>query len=189
MNPSIRRALLGLVLVAQLAVPASLVIKHEQTRRQGAEWRFQTAPVDPADPFRGKYVRLGYAVQREPIPFADSGMVYMAPGRRVYAELARGDDGFARLVRLHEHRPERVEYLDVLIAARFREDTPPSSAFVQIPFDRYYLPEERAPMVEQEYREASRVAQENTWVEVRVRDGHAAVVGLVLNGTPVSERR
>ena len=57
--------------------------------------------------------------------------------------------------------------------------------FLRLPFDRYYLPEDKAPAVEAVYFEATAKAQANTYVEVRVRDGHAALVALVLDGRPV----
>lgn len=190
MTSRLRYGLFGLVCLAQIAVPASLVVQHEQTRAAGTLWKFQTAPVDPNDPFRGRYVRLSFAAAREYVPFADSGMIYIKPQTRMYAELALGPDGYARLVRLHEERPANVEYLDVFVrdvhySRGEKADRAPPEVFVRLPFDRYYLPEDRAPQVEREYADASRSAQANTYAEVRVRNGHAALVSLVLDGKPV----
>jgi uncharacterized membrane-anchored protein len=190
-----RQAAFALVCLAQLAVPASLVAKHEQTRASGTAWRFQTAPVDPADPFRGRYVQLAFAVDREPVLMADPSYAWIEHGRRVYAELSTGPDGFARLVRVHERRPAGVEYIDAFVqhmhvdAQRLPDGgaapAGPPAVILRLPFDRYYLPEARAPEVEREYWDASRKAQANTWAEVRVRDGHAVLTALVLDGKPV----
>lgn len=187
MIPVRRKVALALACVVQLAVPASLVVKHEQTRSSGTPWRFQTAPVDPSDPYRGRYVRLGYAVEATPVAVAAPDGDHVAYDQRVYAELAPGSDGFARLVQLHRERPEGVEYIDVFARAAPNDgdDGPPKALHVHLPFDRFYLPEHRAPQVEQDYLRASREAQANTWVEVRVLDGHAALVSLVLDGEPV----
>ena len=184
-----------LVCVAQLAVPASLIAKHEQTRASGTPWRFQTAPVDPADPFRGRYVQLAFAVDRESVPLADPAYAWVDQGQRVYAELAAGPDGYARLVRVHAQRPQGVAYVDAFVqhmhveVQRVRDGSAPPpgppSVMLRMPFDRYYLPEARAPEVEREYWDASRKAQANTWAEVRVRDGHAVLTTLVLDGQPV----
>lgn len=62
------------------------------------------------------------------------------------------------------------------------------AVFVRLQFDCYYLPEDIAPAVEREYAEASRKAQANTYVQVRVRDGHAALAGLVLDGKAVGAK-
>src|SRR5688572_18408385 len=112
----VRQAVFTLVCIAQLAVPASLIVKHERTRTSGTVWKFQTAPVDPADPFRGRYVQLAFAVAREPVPLANPDNPWLEHERRVYAELAAGPDGFARLVRVHEQRPMGIEYVDVFVA-------------------------------------------------------------------------
>lgn len=176
--------------MAQIAVPASMVVQHRQTIATGTAWRFQTAPVDPNDPFRGRYVRLNFAAAREAVPMANSGMIYIANDTRMYAELATDPNGFAHLVRLHEGRPASGDYLDVFVRNMQTPDdrknkNQPAAAFVRLPFDRYYLPEDRAQAVEREYAEASRNAQENTYAEVRVLEGHAALISLVLKGSAV----
>jgi uncharacterized membrane-anchored protein len=190
MNQRIRYVLFGVLCLVQIAVPATMVVEHQRTIAAGKPWRFQTAPVDPNDPFRGRYVRLGFAAARDAIPMANSGMIYIAPDTRMYAELAAGSDGFAHLVRLHEERPAGGDYLDVFVRNMRSPDdrkdkSQPAAAFVRLPFDRYYLPEDRAQAVEREYAEAARGARDNTYAEVRVRAGHAALTALVLNGNPV----
>lgn len=194
MNPRLRYRLFALVCLAQIAVPASLVVQHEMTVSGGTLWKFQAAPVDPSDPFRGRYVRLGFTAERDATPFADSGMIYIKYDTRMYAELETGADGFARLVRLQQERPASGEYLDVFVRQmrappdrkkESEEKSRQAAAFVRLPFDRYYLPEDRAPQVEQQYREAARSAQANTYAEVRVRNGHAALINLVLDGKAV----
>ncbi|MGH8442527.1 MAG: GDYXXLXY domain-containing protein [Nevskiaceae bacterium] len=180
-----RQVVFALVCLVQVAVPASLIVKHEQTRSQGTLWKFQTAPVDPGDPFRGRYVQLGFAADRVPVPLADP-KDWLRHEQRAYAELATGPDGYARLVRLRGRRPSGVDYVDVFVLHSPEQPAEaPPSMIVRVPFDRYYLPEARAPQVEREYAEASRKAQANTWAEVRVRDGHAVLVNLVLDGKPV----
>lgn len=190
MSARLRWGMFALVCAAQIAAPASMVLEHQRTVAEGSIWKFQTAPVDPGDPFRGRYVRLRFAVEREAVPMADNGVIYIAPDTRMYAELETGADGFAHLKRLQQQRPERGDYLDVF-TTRMRETEPkkgehlPPAAYVRLPFDRWYLPEERAPQVEADYARASRGAQANTYAEARVRAGHAALTALVLDGAAV----
>ena len=58
-----RLLVFALVGFAQLAVPASLIWKRERTLRQGHVWKFRTAPVDPVDAFRGRYVALEFEAE------------------------------------------------------------------------------------------------------------------------------
>ena len=187
MSRRLRYALFGLVCAAQIAVPASMVVQHERTRSSGSLWRFQTAPVDPNDPFRGRYVRLNFAASRAQLPVTAGEGSYPSYGERLYAELGRDDKGFAVLHRLHATRPTGIEYLDVFVAdTDFDDKLKQVLVRVRLPFDRFYLQEAKASEVERTYAEVSRRAQDNTYAEVRVLGGHAALVSLVLDGQPVS---
>ena len=50
----------GLLVAAQLYVPASMILGRENTIKAGKEFQFRVAPIDPNDPLRGKYIRLDY---------------------------------------------------------------------------------------------------------------------------------
>ena len=43
----LRILIFGVVVLAQLAVPAAMVWQREQTLNHGRVWKFRTAPVDP----------------------------------------------------------------------------------------------------------------------------------------------
>lgn len=179
-----RALALGVLFALQLGVPLSLVAQHELTRAQGSLWRFQTAPVDPADPFRGRYVQLSFAVERDPVPL--SGVTpdqVLGSPKRLYAHLVRDAQGYARLESLHLH-PPAGEYLEVQMTG-VAEGPVPAALYVRLPFDRYYLNEDLAPAVEQAYAQAGREARERSYAEVRLRGGHAALTALVLDGQPV----
>lgn len=56
---------LGFILVAvQLVVPASMIYNAEAIIAKGTEYKFITTPIDPTDPFRGKYITLSYRENR-----------------------------------------------------------------------------------------------------------------------------
>ncbi len=49
-----------LVALAQLYVPTKMILNRENVLANGTDFKFRTAPIDPNDPFRGKYVNLQY---------------------------------------------------------------------------------------------------------------------------------
>ena len=49
-----------LLVLVQLFVPANMILEQEDILKNGTPYKFKTAPIDPYDPFRGKYVWLGY---------------------------------------------------------------------------------------------------------------------------------
>src|SRR5687768_9679608 len=52
--------ILGLAFALQLYVPAQMIFERENIASTGRLFKFRTAPVDPSDPFRGKYVLLEF---------------------------------------------------------------------------------------------------------------------------------
>ena len=46
--------------LAQLAAPLLQIAKYEAVIAYGAEYKFKTAPVDPPDVLRGRYVALDF---------------------------------------------------------------------------------------------------------------------------------
>ena len=56
---------------------------------------------------------------------------------------------------------------------------------LQLPFDRYYMKESRAPEAERSYNR--RAQGEKAWVTVRIREGHAVLEELYIDGLPIRE--
>jgi uncharacterized membrane-anchored protein len=44
----------------QWLVPAKVIYDSENLLREGIQYRFRTLPIDPSDPFRGKYITLNF---------------------------------------------------------------------------------------------------------------------------------
>src|SRR5438132_360524 len=80
-----------LVALAQLSVPAVLAWGRIQTLTHGRAWKFKTAPVDPEDAIRGRYIRLSYAIEEFP---QSERVNWKSP---IYVVLKEGPDGFAQI--------------------------------------------------------------------------------------------
>jgi uncharacterized membrane-anchored protein len=50
----------ALMVVAQFYVPISMITESEDILSEGTPYKFRTAPIDPNDPFRGKYITLSF---------------------------------------------------------------------------------------------------------------------------------
>lgn len=151
------------------AVPLGAIWQHQQTLQHGSLYRFRTAPVDPADPFRGRYVRLDFEAER----LALSDLPWPKDGGPLFAPLTVSAEGHAQLGTPQTAPPVDGDWLPVRLQHEHDGVTR-----VQLPFDRYYMSEHRAPEVERRFREAD-VARE-TYAEVRVRDGRAVIQSLVM---------
>jgi uncharacterized membrane-anchored protein len=166
----------------QIGVPLYMIARREATLRNGAQYKFRTAPVDPADPFRGRYVALRMEQQDVPVP---KGSDYRR-GERVYATLAPQPDGFTRIDGVSRSRPDGPAFIKTRVRYPNTWSTN-SSVSLDLPFDRYYMNEKCAPEAEKAYWDNSRRTNQNAYVTVRVRNGSAVLEGLYIGDKTIEE--
>lgn len=172
-------------LVAQLAVPARMIIQREQALRLGVAYRFRVAPVDPYDAFRGRYVALNLAERSAP-----TKTVFQS-NQVIYLRLENDTNGFARLAEAAVCAGRKGVWMRAHASygnGWDRRSAQPVS--VRLPFDRFYLDEESAPRAEQLYRTTiagRNGAASNAWLQVRVYRNLAVIEDLYLNGRPIRQ--
>lgn len=164
--------------VAQLCVPAWMIIGEERVLRDGRQIKLQTRPVDPADLFRGRYVALAFAVDQVPRQLVRGEFAH---DDVAYLELREDANGFAEAVALHKDKPDG----ELVLKATVNFLTP-ESVGVALPFNRYYMDENMAPHAEAAYNERAGEPQDS-WVTVRLLNGRGAIEELYLGGKPVRE--
>jgi uncharacterized membrane-anchored protein len=194
--PGRRAALFVAVALAQLAVPAWMIHGHERTLTHGETFEFEVRPVDPYDPFRGRYVRLALSPDRMPLPEETGGWRMPERDELVYVVLGRDEDGLATFEAVSAEPPDADAYLAVHAwrGADFppEGETPRPALYIELPFDRYYLNEELAPEAERLVwpRRDTAPGEEETVrarLEVRVYRGRGVPTALLIDGRPVEE--
>ena len=170
--------LFALLALGQIGVPVAMIVQRERVISHGRPFKFRTAPVDPFDALRGRYVALYFEVDFVP----EVEGVKFVRGRRVYALIEEDAEGFARLTRLVEDRPEGDAYMRVEVGYTYD-----GKVHVDLPFDRYYLEEDIAPEAEKAYWEHRREGKRDAYVIVRVWRGDAALEELYVGGKPILE--
>ncbi|MBI2441322.1 MAG: GDYXXLXY domain-containing protein [Lentisphaerae bacterium] len=170
--------LLSAMFLAQWAVPASMIWRHERVLAKGQEFKFRTRPVDPYDAFRGRYVALSFEQESAPLAGATQ---HLERGREIFAFLENDTNGFARIKCVALERPSTGAY----IIAKTRYASTPHNVSIQFAFDRYYLNEKLAPEAEAAYREHSRRGQHDAYVTVRVLNGLAVIKDLYVANQPI----
>jgi len=165
-------------IAAQFGVMASILIKRELTLRRGEVYRFATAPVDPFDAFRGRYVELRFDVERSGANFSEG----VKPRKPCYALLGVDTNGFASVEAVYAKNPGN--HLPVLkVRARYNNR-------IYLPFDRYYMPEKLAPEAEEAYLKFNRGRgrdEQPAAAVVRVWRGNAVIEDLEIDSVPVVE--
>jgi uncharacterized membrane-anchored protein len=170
--------LFGLAVLLQLAVPAAMILKREHALTHGQAFKFRTAPVDPYDAFRGRFVALGF----------DQSRVRVAPdhdflrNETVHALLAEDAEGYAFFSRISRARPLAEPYLDLKIQNVLGGDVD-----LRLPFDRFYMEETEAADAERAYRQNSVRSNRNAYVQVRIEKGFGVIEDLFVEDTPIRD--
>jgi hypothetical protein len=173
----LRLIIFFVVALAQISVPASMIWKRQRTLREGHLWKFRTAPVDPVDALRGRYLSLRFAAEEfaseEALPSGKEG---------AYVTFKEDADGFAVVDQVSERR---IAGDNVIRTERFWFYD--NKTHVIFPFDKFWVSESDASAAERAYAAHSRRGEVDAYVRVRIRDGDAGIEELYLGGQPLRE--
>ena len=161
-------------------VPASMIVKKESVLKRGASYKFLTEPVDPSDPFKGKYISLDFKAEE----FTLLGKNEFTNGQKVYIGLTKDDSGYAKIASLSEKEPTTgSDYVKGIISHVDFEDK--QKVHLLYPFNKFYMEEYKAPRAETFYRESNREIKNRTYALVRIRKGDAVIEDIFINDTSI----
>jgi uncharacterized membrane-anchored protein len=171
-----------LMVLAQLYVPASMIFQKERVITQGTAYKFRTAPIDPNDPFRGKYITLSFNENAVKVENATEWNT----ADQVFVRLTTDADGYALIQSVTKDQPiNGNDYIQANIDYIITDTL--STVFIRYPFDRFYMEESKAPVAEQVYNEAAIDSNQVAYALVMVRDGEAVVRDVVIDGVSIVE--
>lgn len=171
-----RRLLLCLLLVTvQLAVPASMIGKRQGALNHGEPYKFRIGPVDPYDPFLGRYLELNL----EAASYDKWHGEPLHRGQIVYAVLERDRDGFARLRNISMDPPGTRDY----IRARVQWQSE-NQVRLRLPLTRYYLEEQAAQHAWRIQRDRRRQPLP-AYILVKVRSGFGVIEEMYIQNQPL----
>lgn len=167
----------GIAALAQWAAPLSQIWTHEQTLSKGTLIKLERSAPDPYDPLRGCYL----AVRPEQNQVAVPEDFESNHDEQVFAILTTGADGLATATSLAASPPASGPYVRVKTSSSYDK-----KAYIEWPFDRFYINEKLAPEADEWFAENIR-STKGVIAEVRVRDGRAVLVDLTLDGKSFRE--
>ena len=167
-----------LMVAAQLYVPASMIWSKEKVLNEGTPYKFLVRPVDPNDPFRGKYIVVNVEANH-----LEGSLGYIwEKDEEAYVVLGKDDEGFAKPLYLSVQQPEGVHFVKVKI-----DYTDSEKVVFKYPFDRFYMDEDKAYAAEQIYFESLRDTNQLTYALVMVSDGNAVLQDVQIKGTSIAD--
>ncbi|MDD5174780.1 MAG: GDYXXLXY domain-containing protein [Candidatus Omnitrophica bacterium] len=178
MKKSLVIALFLGISIVQVITPLSMIVKREYVLKNGEQFKFKTAPVDPYDAFRGRYVAL--RIQGDELS-ASKGLE-LSSGQTVYAVINTDDQGFAKIVRLSIDTPRGEAYIQAKVKYIFGD-----KITLDLPIDRYYMEEKAAPAADRIYRQFAQRDKQDAYIIVRIKDGFAVVESLYVGGQKIED--
>lgn len=158
----------------QIATPVYMAWLWEDVLQRGEPMKWRTAPVDPYDALRGRFIALAFKENKGPL----SGDSSLESGRMAYAAVAVNEAGEAVITGVSS-QPPAGRYVKVKVWY-----TQGSQVHVELPFNRYYVPEDIAPAAEKAYQ--SKAGQDGIAV-VRLKNGYGVVEQLYIGGKPLRD--
>ena len=104
-------ALFVVMCLAQWIVPGKMVYDSENTIAEGVLYKFKTAPIDPSDPMRGKYITLSF--QENFLLFTDSAE--WQRGDEIFVTFTTDSAGFAVPEQVYHTKPEAESFLETFV--------------------------------------------------------------------------
>lgn len=170
----------------QWIVPAKMIWDQEQLYETGITYKIKTIPMDPNDPFRGKYITLNYDIstyKTEDI----SHLNLDRSNKRVYVQLYQDEAGFAKIKSLSKTPPASTkEY----VTAKVRYHVKKKEGYnlhLTYPFNTFFMEETKALKAEQLYRNALRNTDKITYSLVNIQEGNAVLIDVQVDGVSIND--
>lgn len=179
MTSKTRLILFSVLALVQLAVPFQMIFHRQDILDSGKIWRFRTAPVDPNDPFRGKYVYLNYDHTNFTVKSKDR----WKSGQMVFANLTTDEKGYAKVVSIASHKPNNPDYVKAKIDYVFGLNKP--TLAISYPFDRFYVNEYKAEKAEQIYNESSQDVKKEAYAIVLLKEGEGVISDVMVDNISI----
>lgn len=170
-----------LVVMAQLYVPAKMILDRDDILVSGTPYKFKAAPIDPSDPFRGKYIVLNFEETTVPVP-EGSEWTYNSV---VYLTLTKDSSGYASILTVHQEEPNGIN--NYIQAKALYYKTSDNTLSIEYPFNRYYMEESKAQDAEDLYRNFSADSTQVTYALVYVKNGETVLKDVMVNDKSIKD--
>jgi len=166
-----------IIALVQWFVPGKMIFDREAILKNGQTFRFLTEPVDPSNPFVGKYIILNFKEER----FTVSNPDKYSYNQDIYVLLQNDSSGFAHVKGISATAPAAGS---AFVKAKVRWINA-KEIMINYPFDKYYMDEFKAPKAENAYREANIDTSRKTWAVIKVWKGNAVTENVMIDNKPI----
>ena len=169
-----------LVAIAQLLVPTKMIYDQENTLKKGKAYKFITQPIDPSDPFRGKYIVLNYEISR----YKTMDTTWVS-NQEIFVYL-KDSLGFAKIDTISKEKlNSEKDYLQTNVDWYNSYN---KELNINIPFNRFYMEESKAKPAEDLVRNSTNLNELSTTYALVYVDGSNFVLNNVfVDDVPIKD--
>jgi uncharacterized membrane-anchored protein len=176
-----------LVALVQWLVPGKIIWDKEEVLRKGKTFRFETAPVDPSNPFFGRYIYLQF--QEQSFDFKSRKELFS--GQDIYVFFTEDKRGFVKITGVSEKEPVgHANYFKTQVSHSYQYQDSTHVSF-DYAFNEFYMDEYKAPEAETVYNNAQRDTARSpgapTYAAVKIWNGKAVLVNVMIGDKPIGE--
>ncbi|MBK7105087.1 MAG: GDYXXLXY domain-containing protein [Ignavibacteriae bacterium] len=177
-NKKIIFSIFLLVVFVQLFVPVKIIYDSEEIISNGTEFKFRTAPIDPIDPFRGKYIFLQFKENTVNVESEKDWKI----GESIFALIENDKNGFAKIKSIEKTEPlENLNFVNVKITSIFQ-----NKIIIQYPFNRFYMEETKAGKAETIYNNSIFDTTKITYALVSIKNGNSIIQNIFVDDVPIN---
>ncbi len=181
-NQKIILTLFILVALVQLYVPGKMILHRESVLNTGTEYKFKAAPIDPYDPFRGKYITLTFA-ERSAIIENEKDWNH---DEKVFVSFTMDANGFAKIRSVTKNRPTNItDYIEANVSWVTSDGS--NKLTIEYPFNTYYMEESKADDAELMYRTSLSDTSSSVYALVSIKNGDAVLKDVLVDGIPIRQ--
>ena len=192
MNHKIILIIFLFVALIQLAVPAKMIFDSENVITKGKTYKFQLDPVDPNDPFRGKYMTLRFTENEFKVDSCTQSDYTDA-----YIEIQSGSNGFAKIKNISFDKPSSekdffkaqvyCEYYPHFDNQKLDPQKLENKYVVTYPFTKYFMNELGIAATEKKLQELLRDSTIIAYGEVSIKNGQSRLTAIKIDGNKIED--
>ncbi|WP_456437918.1 GDYXXLXY domain-containing protein [Psychroserpens sp.] len=166
--------------IVQLGIPAQMINHRESILKEGKPFKFKTEPIDPSDPFKGKYIYLNYELDNYISEDTD-----WKRSNTIYVSIVNDSLGFVKASAIHKEVPQNGDFV---MAKVNRYNSNAKEVRFIFPFNEFYMKESKAYDAEVAHRDAQIDPLSNkTYALVYIKDGEAVLDNVFINDIPIAD--
>lgn len=168
-----------LVAAIQLMAPAKMIFDQQSAIDKGKAYKFLTQPIDPNDPFRGKFIRMNYQINNYKTKVNDWDR-----NSEIYVYI-KDSLGYAKLDTVTKDKlKNRQDYIKAKLIWYNKNE---NQVNFNILNDRFYMEESKAKPAEDLVRDEQRDSTTNnsTYALIYIKNGTSVLKDVFVNDVPI----